>query len=302
MRISTFFYCLGQGIRNIFKNIWYSLASIATMSACVFLFCVLYSLVANIAYMTTRMETMVGITVFFDEGMDEEEILELGETIKSRNEVASMTYISAEEAWESFKEEYFADSPGLAEGFAGDNPLANSASYEIYLKETSMQDGFVEYLEGIDGVRRVNYSSLTAKGLTTFRNVLAVVSLAIIGILLAVAVFLIGNTVAAGIVHRKEEIRIMRWIGAENVMIRAPFVFEGLIIGLIGSAIPLAGSWYGYEWVVSIALDKLSLFSGLIAFLPVETVFQVLVPVGLVLGAGIGFFGSRASVRRHLKV
>lgn len=213
-----------------------------------------------------------------------------------------MTYISAEEAWESFKEEYFADSPGLAEGFAGDNPLANSASYEIYLKETSMQDGFVEYLEGIDGVRRVNYSSLTAKGLTTFRNVLAVVSLAIIGILLAVAVFLIGNTVAAGIVHRKEEIRIMRWIGAENVMIRAPFVFEGLIIGLIGSAIPLAGSWYGYEWVVSIALDKLSLFSGLIAFLPVETVFQVLVPVGLVLGAGIGFFGSRASVRRHLKV
>ena len=302
MRISTFFYCLGQGIRNIFKNIWYSLASIGTMAACVFLFCVLYSLVVNMAYMTTRMETMVGITVFFDEGMEEEEILRLGEMIKSRAEVDSMTYISAEEAWESFKDDYFADSPELAEGFAGDNPLANSASYEIYLKETSMLDGFVEYLEELDGVRRVNYSSLTAKGLTTFRNVLAIVSLVLIGILLAVAIFLIGNTVAAAIAHRKEEIRIMRWIGAENVMIRAPFVFEGLLIGLIGSAIPLVGTWYGYELVVDIALEKLTVFSGLIAFLPAQTVFKVLVPVGLLLGAGMGFFGSRASVRRHLKV
>lgn len=302
MRISTFFYCLGQGIRNIFKNIWYSLASIGTMAACVFLFCVLYSLAANIAYMTTRVETMVGITVFFDEQLSEEEILGIGEAIKGRAEVESMTYISAEEAWESFKEDYFADSPELAEGFAGDNPLANSASYEIYLKETSMQEGFVEYLQGLDGVRRVNYSSLTAKGLTTFRNVLAIVSMVLIGILLAVAVFLIGNTVAAAIAHRKEEIRIMRWIGAENVMIRAPFVFEGLIIGLIGSAIPLVGTWYGYELVVELALKKLTVFSGLIAFLPVREVFQILVPVGLILGAGIGFFGSRISVRRHLRV
>ena len=302
MRISTFFYCLGQGIKNIFRNIWYSLASIGTMAACVFLFCVLYSLVVNIGYMTTRMETMVGITVFFDEEMKEEEILKLGEAIKARSEVSSMTYISAEEAWEHFQEEYFADSPELAEGFAGDNPLAGSASYEIYLKETSMQESFVAYLEELEGIRRVNYSSLTAKGLTTFRDVLAVVSLALIGILLAVAVFLIGNTVAAAISHRKEEIRVMRWIGAENTMIRAPFVIEGLLIGLIGSAIPLVGTWYGYELVVGVALEKLTVFSGLIAFLPAETVFQTLVPVGLVLGAGMGFFGSRISVRRYLKV
>ncbi|MBQ4564547.1 MAG: permease-like cell division protein FtsX [Lachnospiraceae bacterium] len=302
MKISTFFYCMGQGLRNIVRNIWYSLASVATMAACVFLFCVLYSVVANIGHMTYRMESMVGITVFFDEGMKEEEILTLGEMIGDRSEVSSMVYTSAEEAWEKFKEEYFAENPGLADGFAGDNPLADSASYDIYLHEASQQADFVKFLEGIDGIRKVNYSSLTAESLTTFRNVLVVVSLGLIGILLAVSVFLIGNTVAAAIVRRKEEIRIMRWIGASNMMIRAPFVMEGLVIGLLGAAIPLVGVWYAYGAVVELALEKLVIFSEVLAFLPVETVFRVLLPAALVQGVGIGFFGSRISVRRYLRV
>ncbi|MBQ1207303.1 MAG: permease-like cell division protein FtsX [Lachnospiraceae bacterium] len=304
MRISTFFYCVGQGLKNIFRNIWYSLASVGTMAACIFLFCLLYSVVINVGYMTVRMESMVGITVFFDEKLTEQDILALGEKIKRdrADEVASMTYTSAEQAWENFKDEYFAGAPELAEGFAGDNPLADSASYEIYLKEAHMQEDFVAWLEAQEGVRRVNYSSLTAEGLTAFRNVLAIVSLALIGVLLCVSVFLIGNTVSAAIVKRKEEIWIMRWIGAENSMIRAPFVIEGLLIGLIGSAIPLIGTWYGYELVVELALEKLTVFAGLLAFLPAEEVFRVLTPVGLGLGVGMGLVGSRASVRRHLRV
>lgn len=302
MKISTFFYCMGQGLRNLVRNIWYSLASVGTMAACVFLFCVLYSVAANVGYMAYRMESTVGITVFFDEGMEEEEILALGELIGERSEVSSMTYISAEEAWEQFRDEYFADNPGLAEGFAGDNPLADSASFQIYLYEVEQQAGFVEFLERIDGVRRVNYSSLTAEGLTTLRDVLAIVSAVLIGILLAVSVFLIGNTVAAAIVRRKEEIRIMRWIGASNRMIRAPFVMEGLVIGLLGSAIPLIGVWYAYGEVVKLALEKLTVFSEVIAFLPVENVFQILLPAALIQGVGIGFFGSRIAVRRYLRV
>ena len=302
MKISTFFYCVGQGLKNIVRNIWYSLASISTMAACVFLLCVIYSVVANVGYMTYRMESMVGITVFFDEGMAEEEILTLGEMIGERAEVSSMIYTSAEEAWEKFREEYFADNPELAEGFAGDNPLADSASYEIYLREASMQADFVEFLKGIEGVRRVNYSGLTADGLTAFRNVLVVVSVALIGILLAVSVFLIGNTVAVAIERRKEEIHIMRWIGAANGLIRAPFVIEGLVIGLLGAGIPLVGVWYGYDALVRLALERLTIFSAVLAFLPAETIFEVLLPAALILGVGIGFAGSRLSVRRHLRV
>ena len=293
---------MGQGLKNIVRNIWYSLASVATMAACVFLFCLLYAMAANLTHMTYRMESMVGITVFFDEGMKENEILALGQLIGDREEVATMTYISAEEAWEKFKDEYFADNPGLADGFAGDNPLADSASFEIYLQRVEEQPAFVKFLDGLDGVRRVNYSSLTVSGLTSFRNVLVVVSLALIGILLAVSVFLIGNTVAAAIVRRKEEIRIMRLIGAANVMIRAPFVMEGLAIGLLGSMIPLVGVWYAYGEMVAYALEKLTVFSGVIAFLPVGEIFRVLVPVALIQGIGIGFFGSRAAVRRYLRV
>lgn len=302
MKISTFFYCMGQGLKNIVRNIWYSLASVATMAACVFLFCLLYAVAANLTHMTYRMESMVGITVFFDEGMKEEKILALGQLIGEREEVVTITYISAEEAWEKFKEEYFADNPGLADGFAGDNPLADSASFEIYLHRVEEQPAFVEFLEGLDGVRKVNYSSLTVSGLTTFRNVLVIVSLALIGILLAVSVFLIGNTVAAAIVRRKEEIRIMRLIGAAKVMVRAPFVMEGLVIGLLGAVIPLIGVWYAYGEVVTYALEKLTIFSGVIAFLPVGEIFQMLVPVALIQGIGIGFFGSRIAVRRYLRV
>ena len=302
MKISTFFYCMGQGLKNIVRNIWYSLASVATMAACVFLCCLLYAVAANLTHMTYRMESMVGITVFFDEGMKEDEILKLGKLIGDREEVATMTYISAEEAWEKFKDEYFVDNPGLADGFAGDNPLADSASFEIYLHKVEEQPAFVGFLENLDGVRRVNYSSLTVSGLTTFRNVLVIVSLALIGILLAVSVFLIGKTVAAAIVRRKEEILIMRLIGAAKVMVRAPFVMEGLVIGLLGSVIPLVAAWYAYGEAVAYALEKLTVFSGVIAFLPVGEIFRVLVPVALIQGIGIGFFGSRVAVRRYLRV
>lgn len=94
----------------------------------------------------------------------------------------------------------------------------------------------------------------------------------------------------------------MRLIGAANVMIRAPFVMEGLVIGILGSVIPLIGVWYAYGEVVAYALEKLTVFSGVIAFLPVSEIFRVLVPVALVQGIGIGFFGSRAAVRRYLRV
>ena len=130
MRISTLLFCLKQGIVNICRNIWFSLASTAIISACIFLFCVFYSVVTNIQYMVVTAESTMGISVFFDENLTEGEILEIGETIKADcdTQIKDMKYISAEEAWGSFKDEYFGEDSSLAEGFAEDNPLAGSAS------------------------------------------------------------------------------------------------------------------------------------------------------------------------------
>lgn len=139
MRISTCLYCLKQGMKNICRNIWFSLASVATISACIFLFCLFFSVISNVQHMVKHVESSVGITVLFDESLGDEEIQALGQEIAGRSEVREMVYTSAEEAWEEFKQEYFAGNEELADGFADDNPLSGSASYEIYLNDISQQ-------------------------------------------------------------------------------------------------------------------------------------------------------------------
>ena len=146
MKIRSIFYHLKQGFKNIYRNRLFSLASIATIAACVFLFGVFYSIMMNFEYMVKKAENEVCVTVFFDEGLSDTEIKKLGDTISNRVEVSSVHYTSAEEAWNNFKSEYFAAYPDLAEGFK-DNPLINSASYEVYLSDAGMQ-GLVEGMRG----------------------------------------------------------------------------------------------------------------------------------------------------------
>lgn len=286
------------------RNVWFSLASTAIVSACIFLFCVFFSIITNIEYMVTMAETTMGITVFFDEDLSEAEIQALGEQIQSDKAglIKSMNFISAEEAWNSFQTDYFGEEADLAEGFAEDNPLAGSASYEIFLKNISSQDDMVKYLETLNGVRKVNYSSTAAAGLTSFNRILAMLFGAIIIMLLAVAVFLISNTISVAAEFRKNENKIMRLIGAANFMIRAPFVVEGMMIGLVGAAIPLAAMYFLYLNTVEYVTEKFRLLSGLIRFLPVGQVYPEMAAISLALGGGLGFIVSFMTIRKHLRV
>ena len=302
MRLSTFTYCLKEGMKNIGRNIWFSLASTAIISACIFLFCMFFALVANVQYMVKNAETTVGITVFFDENMAEADILAIGKEIAARKEIKETKYISAEEAWETFQKEYFKDAEELAEGFADDNPLAGSASYEIYLKDIADQDVIVSYLNTIAGIRKINYSNDTASGLSTFNKMLGLISAVIIAILLAVAVFLVSNTISTAAAFRKDENKIMRLIGATNFMIRAPFVVEGIIIGFAGAAIPLVSVYFLYRSAVEYMIEKFHIISNIIEFIPIDTIFPYMIAVAVALGVGIGFIGSFFTIRKHLKV
>ena len=302
MRLSTFTYCLKEGMKNIGRNIWFSLASTAIISACIFLFCMFFALVANVQYMVKNAETTVGITVFFDENMAEADILAIGKEIAARKEIKETKYISAEEAWETFHKEYLKDAEELAEGFADDNPLAGSASYEIYLKDIADQDVIVSYLNTIAGIRKINYSNDTASGLSTFNKMLGLISAVIIAILLAVAVFLISNTISTAAAFRKDENKIMRLIGATNFMIRAPFVVEGIIIGFAGAAIPLVSVYFLYRSAVEYMIEKFHIISNIIEFIPIDTIFPYMIAVAVALGVGIGFVGSFFTIRKTLKV
>lgn len=302
MRIGTFFYCIGQGLVNIRRHFLYTLASIATITACVFLFSVFYSVVENLRYTVKMVEETVGITVFFDKELSEEEVMDMGSQIGLREEVREMNFVSAEAAWEEFQKEYLAGAEELAAGFIDDNPLANMPSYEIYLKDVEQQAQFVSWLEQQPGVRRVNASSIAAEGLVDMNNAIGYVSIGLIVILLCVSVFLINNTISMAINTRKDEIRIMRLVGATKGFIRAPFMVEGLIIGLVGAAIPMGLMVLLYDRAIAYLESKLAILAGLMSFMELEAILQILIPVAVVLGIGIGFFGSRAAVRKHLKV
>lgn len=298
MRFSTLLYTIKQGFTNIIRNKWYSLASIATISACLFLFGIFYSVVANFQYILKTAQNGVAVTVFFDEGISEERIAQIGNEISQRSEVDHINYISADEAWNSFKDEYLGE---YADGFT-ENPLADSANYEIYIKDVSMQANLVSYLENVEGIRMVNQSEITANTLDGINRLVGYVAIGIIVLLLFVSVFLIGNTVTIGISVRKEEINIMKYIGATDFFVRFPFVIEGMIIGLIGSVVPLGVVYLIYNNVIGFVLNKFTVLSSILNFLTVQEVFHVLLPISLVIGVGIGFVGSFITVRKHIRV
>ena len=298
MKISTFFYTLWQGIKNIFRNKLFSLASVATIGACLFLFGLFYSVLANFQHIVKTAEEGVCIVVFFDEDITQSRIDEIGDMIKRRAEVSKVDFVSADEAWETFKVEYLGE---YSDGFL-ENPLESMANYEVYLNDVSMQSALVTYLESVPGVSEVKRSELTALTLSNANKLIGYISIGIIAILLAVSVFLISNTVTIGITVRKEEISIMKYIGATDFFVRAPFVIEGIIIGLVGAAIPLALIYFVYNRALNFIKEQFSVLSSLLNFLPVEAIFKNLVPISLLVGVGIGFLGSFVTVRKHLRV
>ena len=313
MRISTFGYVGKQGVKNIWRNKMFSLASIATMSACIFLFGLFFSILVNFQYIIKSAEEGVAITVLFNDDATEEQKKEIGEQLESRDDVSEVKYVSADDAWAEFQKDYFGDNPELAEGFKDDNPLAHSDNYEVYMKTvkgnnkdliakskslSATQQDLVKFAQSLDGVRQVNKSDVVANTLSSVNMLVAYVSIAIIAILLGVSIFLISNTVTTGITVRKEEIAIMKYIGAKDFVVRSPFVIEGLIIGLFGAVIPLALLYFLYDKAVVYIMEKFSILKNIITFLPVGNVYIYLLPIGLAMG----FLGSYFTVRKHLRV
>lgn len=311
MKISTLLYTVKQGFANIFRNKSFSLASIATISACLFLFGIFYAIVMNFQSVVMKAEEGVSVTVFFHCEADDceshaegqiptpQRIEEIGQDIAGRVEVSEVKYISDEEAWSTFAAEFYGEDYAL--GFP-ENPLEGEDNYEVYLSDVSMQGALVSWLQSVPEVRRVNYSEVTADTLSGMNQLIAYVSLGIIAILLAVSIFLIKNTVTMGISVRSAEINIMKYIGATDFFVRAPFVIEGMLIGLVGAAVPLLLIHGIYNYVLSYVVERFAILSSFMNFLTTKELFNILTPVSLGIGVGIGFLGSITTVRKHLQV
>lgn len=299
MRISTFFYDVETGRNQHFRNKLFSLASIATIS-CLSVFvrtflCGHFKLPERRAHGGRD----VSVTVFFKDGTTQEEMEQIGAQIRARDEVSEAKFISADEAWAEWAPENIGEDYNE---IYTENPLEGMDNYEIYMNDVSKQESLVSWLESIPQVDNVRHSEIAATTLTGVNALVAYTSVGIIAILLAVSVFLINNTVMIGISVRKSEIEIMKYIGATDFFVRSPFVIEGILIGLIGSLLPLGLIYVLYKKFIDYVMIEFPSLTGLMQFLPVSEIYRTLLPVCLGLGAGIGFLGSFITVRKHLRV
>lgn len=299
-RISTVVYSIGQGGKNLRRNRMFSLASIGTMAACLFLFGIFYFLLQNLQYAIKGAETNVGVTVFFEKGTSVARVEQIQEEIGRRAEVAYVNYVSAEEAWERYKQTSL--TAEQIESFGEDNPLENSASLEVHINDVSAQTDLVRYIETFPEVRQINDSQELADMLNGINRAVSIVTTVIIAILAGVAVFLISTTISTGISIRAQEISIMKLIGATDFFIEAPFFVEGVLLGAIGAAIPLALLYAVYREISSYIAQKLvSVLGRGTMLLDSGAVFRMLVPISLAIGIGIGVLGTWMTLKKQLR-
>ena len=240
MRPSTIWYTLKQGFKNIKRNWMFSLACIITMAACIFLVGIFYSIVNNVDNIAHKVEAEVPITVFFDEGTTEEEIQAVGEEIQARSEVAKIEYESADQAWEEYKKQYF-DDEDAADGFKDDNPLVNSSNYHVYLNDITKQTELVNYIQGLEHVRKVNQSEQASKTLGSINKLVSYVSIGVIGAAIPlIGLFFLYNSAV--------EFILTKFNVLTGIVDFIPIwqIYEGLIpMGLgLGVGIGLLGSFF----------------------------------------------------------
>lgn len=303
MKINTLGYSVKQGLKNIRRNLLFSLASVGTIVACLFLFGIFYAIVLNMEQEVQSIEESLTVSVFFEEGIDEARIAEIGNELKTVNNVESINFVSAEKAWNGYIEDvYNGDREYVSSVFGEDNPLENSSSYEVALKDISQQETTVQAISKIANVRTVRSSDGTADSLNSINKIVGYASIGVILILLFVSLFLISNTITIGISVRKEEIAIMKLIGAKDMFVRAPFLVEGVIIGFVGSVIPLGILFFMYNAVTQYLTEHFKVVASMVDFVPAGTVFAGLAPIAVLIGVGVGFFGSLATTHKHLRV
>lgn len=299
--MKTFGYCFKQGLKNVIQNKLFSLAAIGTIATCLFLLGISYALLSNFQNIMYQAESNVGLSVFFEQNTSAKEIDEIGEKIREFDGIEEVIYISADEAWEKFQKDMYKGKAKLKDTFGKDNPLEDSASYEVHITDVSVQHALAAKIKKIDGVRKVNGADTVTKGLSNINMLVGYVSVSIILLLLLVSLFLISTAVATGIRVRKHEIAIIKMIGATDAFIRIPFLVEGVVMGLIGAVLPMGILWLLYGNLVDFVMEHFTALAKWMHFVSPGREFMVLVPMFLIVGVGIGFVGSVLSVRKHLQ-
>jgi len=290
-------YLLKEGFKSVFKHGFMSFASITILLACLIIMGSFALLSVNIQKIITDLESQNETLAFVDENLSEDEARAIEPYILALNNVSKVEFVSREQAMDEFRAQHDTDNSDIFDEIEADTFRHR---YIVYLKDIVYISQTQEELKTVEGIADVSVELEIARGLVTVRNVVSAISVVLIVILFVVSVFVMSNTVKLTTFTRREEIAIMKMVGATNSFIRTPFVIEGLILGIVGSAMAFFALWGLYK----VLCDKImaSIAGGLVDVIPFE---QLMFPVGaafLGMGIFVGLFGGSIAIRNYLKV
>ncbi len=294
------FRIIGRSIRDSFKSIGrnfsLSFASIMCTTITLILVSVAIICAANIENATKLIEDELSIVIYLDSGLSEEKINNIKMDINSQSNVSECIFKSKDEWKLEMKD--FSTTYGTILDYLDNNPLLDSFQVKVYDIEDIHKTA--EYIKSIEGVKEVKYGEGMVETVVSTFDVVEKIVIVVVVALILVTAFLISNTIKLTIINRRNEIEIMRLVGASNTFIKLPFVIEGFIIGIIGSIIPICITIYGY--VILFTKMGGELFTNLIILIkPYNFVFYVSL-ILVIIGALVGMFGSLKAVRKHLKI
>ena len=296
MKINNIGYLLKEGIRGIFLHGFMSFAAIVVTVACLLIVGSFSILVYNVNIMVDELDRSNEVMVYIDETYDEQKCNNVGTQINQIENVYRSDFVSREEALNRFVTDHDNDP-----AFAGVQAEDLRHRYVVKLTDNSLMEQTVKEIEAIEGVANINAPYELAEGFTTLRNVLQLVSGGIIAVLLLVSLLIISNTVKLSMYDRKDEIAIMKMVGATNGFIRLPFVVEGFVLGMVGAAVA-----FGLEWLLyDLLLNKINDIGGLAQLFQFAPFKELLLPMVATFGATglfVGMVGSWTSIRKFMNV
>ena len=295
MRISNIGYLMKEGIRGIFLHGFMSFAAVCVTVACLVIVGSFSCLVYNVNVLVDNLNKTNEILVYVDETLSDAEAKSVGTKINRIENVLRANFVSREEALKNFIEDHQGD-----EVFAGVEAGDLRHRFVVILEDNSLMSETVSAVEQIPGVAWIRAEYELAEGFITLKEVLEIASIAVISVLLVVSLLIISNTVKLAMYDRRDEIAIMKMVGATNGFIRLPFVVEGFFLGMLGAGIAFGLEWLMYDALIAKIeeMDTLRLFS----FVPFE---QLLIPMVIVFGSAglfVGIVGSWTSIRKFMDV
>ncbi len=295
MRSNKFGYLLNEGLKSILTHGFMSFATVTIVIACLVIMGSFSLIAVNISAMLDELEDDNEVIAYVEETLTDEQARALQPEIEYISNVSSCVFVTREEAMEEFTSQY--EDQSLFEDM---DASVFRDRYIVYLDDISLMEETQDELYAVTGIANVKAYLDVAEGLVTVRNVVSAVSLILIVVLIVVSVFIMANTVKLATYSRREEIAIMKMVGASNWFIRFPFVVEGLVLGLLGGAIGFLIEWGIYDVVANRIMQ--GLMGNLITVIPFSSLSMSVMAIYLAVGLIVGGFGSSLTIRNYLRV